>query len=69
MIPATTYDPSKELNAFARINDVGGDAWIVDAKRYVAADDAAGLDRWIEEGHAAASRDMTLKERGYLART
>jgi hypothetical protein len=46
------------------VNDVHGNAWIVDAKGSMVPEDAVGLERWISEGRAAATRETTLEERG-----
>jgi hypothetical protein len=66
LIQSTPLAPTDEVNAYARVNDVQGIAWIVDARGNVAQDDPAGLQRWIEEGAVAAARPMTPEERGTI---
>ena len=60
---ATTADIF-DANAWARVTDANGGQWIVDVRGSRVADTTEGRRKWIEEGAAFASLDLTPEQRG-----
>jgi hypothetical protein len=54
------------IDGFARVRDTDDRAWIVSARGERVEDSPAGLDQWIADGHAFATREMSAHERGSI---